>query len=112
MEVKAREVLKVRALAGEFSYDEASKMAGKKYRRFTYGGKAFIAPSDDSFCSSFDNGDVFSVDLDTNEEGKLSLTGFTTNQQELKMAKTVCELESITVENYKPSSVAQFEELA
>ena len=83
-----REALKVRALPGVFPYAEDSKMKGEKYRRFVVNGKAFIAQSTDAFCTAFDSGLIYSVDLDSNEEGQLSLANFTTIAQEVNMAKT------------------------
>jgi hypothetical protein len=100
-EIRGREVLKVRALAGEFDYAKESKpgLAGDKYRRFTYGGKAFVANVKDSFCSAFDNGKVYSLDIDVVDD-KASLVGFTTIEQEINMAKTEVQLATFTVENY------------
>jgi len=110
MELKGREVLKVQALAGEFDYSATSALVGKKYRRFANGGKVFVANVEDPFCRAFDDGNIYSVDLDVNEEGQLSLIGHTTIQQELNMAKTEVILKAFTVENYISKAV-NFEEL-
>ena len=110
-ELKGREVLKVQSLAGTFDYSAESKLAGKKYRRFAYGGKVFIANTEDAFGTAFDSGNVYSVDLDSNAEGQLSLTGHTTIAQEINMAKTEVQLKAFTVENYVAGKLTKPEEL-
>ena len=110
-ELKGREALKVQPVAGTFPYAETSKLAGKKYRRFAYGGKVFIANAEDAFCSSFDAGNIYSVDLDSNDEGQLSLVGHTTIAQEINMAKTEVQLSAFTVENYVAGKLTKPEEL-
>jgi hypothetical protein len=55
----------ISALAGIFDYDAKSKMAGKKYRRFKYNGKAFAVEADHEFCKFYD--------LETLAEAKLLL---------------------------------------
>jgi hypothetical protein len=95
IQLLGREALKVRALPGVHDYKEfladgvtKSKLVGEKYRRFVVDGKAFIADNKDSFCSAFDSGLIYSVDLDSNTEGQLSLANFTTIAQEINMAQT------------------------
>ena len=109
-ELKGREALKVQPVAGTFDYSAESKLAGKQYRRFAYAGKVFIANTEDAFCSAYDKGNIYSVNLDSNEEGQLSLVGHTTIQQELNMAKTEAQLSAFTVENFIAGKV-NFEEL-
>lgn len=111
MEIKGREVLKIQAISTGHDYDANSKMAGKKYNRYAYGGKVFIAEKDSPFDKAFAEGEVYSVDLDTNGDGQLSLVGFTTTKQEVVMAKTELQLASYTVENWKSGTTAKVEEL-
>jgi len=108
-ELKGRDALKVRALAGLHPYNESSKLNGSFYRRFSFDNKAFIAHSEDSFCKAFDNGEIYSIDLDSNDEGQLSLANFTTIIQELGMAKTEQLLKSYILTLTAP--VAMSEEL-
>lgn len=105
-EIKGREVLKVQTIAGELDYAKGTKMEGKKYRRFAYGGKVFIANTEDTFCTDFDKGNIYSIDLDVNEEGLASLVGKTTISQEVNMAKTEVMLASFTVENFTAGKLA------
>lgn len=111
MEIKGREAMKVQAIGTELEYAKGTKMEGKKYRRFTYGGKVFIAEAGSPFCLAFDKGEIYSLDIDTDTEGQLSLNGFTTTKQEVNMAKTELQLASYTVENWKSGATAKVEEL-
>ena len=97
MEIKGREVMKVVALVGEHSYDveKDTPMHGKKYRRFAYLGKAFIANVEDKFCKLVDDETLYSVDLMENEEGKISIGGYTSINQEKNMATIEDELATI-----------------
>ena len=110
-ELRGREALKVQALPGIHEYAATSKLAGKTYRRFAFGGKVFIANTEDKFCLAFDAGNIYSIDLDSNEDGQLSLVGHTTIQQELNMAKTEVQLKAFTVENYIAGRLVKPEEL-
>lgn len=105
-EIKGREVLKVQTIAGDMPYAKGTKMEGKTYRRFAYGGKVFIANTEDTFCADFDKGNIYSIDLDVNEEGLASLVGKTTIMQEVNMAKTEVMLASFTVENFVAGKLA------
>jgi hypothetical protein len=111
MELTGINVLKVRALPGEFDYKADSKLAGKQYRRFTTGGKVFIS-NDDTFFNELANGGLHTVSLEANEEGQLSLTDFITWKQVNGLKRNQVENEGITLKNYKPQSVAQLEELS
>lgn len=102
-----RDALKARALPGEFDYDVNSKLNGEKYRRFVLNGKAFIANAKDAFCVAFDNGEVYSIDVDSNDEGQLSLANFTTIKQELNMAKTEQLLDSFKLVLTAPVAVTE-----
>jgi hypothetical protein len=113
LELVGRAVLKIKAIPGVFDYAEGTKpaVAGRKYRRFASNGVVFIADTEDSFCTDFDNGNVYSIDLGTNDEGQLSLNGHTTIKQELNMAKTEVLLKSFTLENIVAGKVKNMEEL-
>lgn len=110
-EIKGREVLKVKALAGEHAYSKDSKLAGESYRRFAFGDKVFVANAKDKFCADYDAGNVYSIELTTNEADQLSLAGHTTITQEINMAKTERILTGLTLAEFKPSEVT-FESLA
>lgn len=111
MEIKEREVLKIQHISSDHPYAQGTKLEGKTYNRYAYGGKVFIAPSDSPFAKAFAEENVFSVDLDTNDDGQLSLVGYTTNSQEEKMAKTMLKLDSYKIENWKAGLTAKVEEL-
>ena len=104
-EIKGRQAMKIQAIAGELDYKAETKMAGKKYRRFAYDGHVFIANTEDAFCSTFDAGKIYSVSLDSNDDGQLSLVGHTSVAQELNMAKTEALLSVFTVENFVAGKV-------
>jgi hypothetical protein len=108
-----RQALVIQAIAGLLDYkvEKDTPMFGKKYRRFSFNGKVFVANSEDAFCAAFDKGIVYSVNLDSNAEGQLSLVGFTTTTQEINMAKTEVIIKSYTVENYLQGKLVAPEEL-
>ncbi len=110
-EIRGREVLKVQSIGGEQKYAAGTKLEKEFYRRFSYGGKVFIANTNDSFCTDFDNGNIYSIDLDSNGDGQLSLVGKTTILQEVNMAKTEVMLASFTVENFVAGSITSPEQL-
>ena len=106
IELTGRQVLKIKALAGEFPYDKESKMKGENYRRFSYDGAVFIANTNDAFCQQFDKGELFSADLQlTKVDDRLVLTllNNTSTVQEIGMAKTEATLNRIA--NFKPEAV-------
>ena len=104
-EITGREVLKIQALAGEFPYNVAkeSPMHGKKYRRFALLGQVFVANTEDSFCTEFDKGQLYSVNVMESVDPEdatrkvLSLVGKTNITQETNMAKAEATLERIAV---------------
>ena len=112
-ELKGREVFAINPLPGVFDYhvEDTSPMFGKKYRRFTKDGIAFVANAEDAFCKHFDDGEVYSVRLSVNAEGQLSLVGHTTTQQEITMAKTITIIDSYTVDNYLAGKLVSPEQL-
>ena len=111
MELKGRECLKIRQLAGIFDYSAESKMAGEKYLRYAHLDKVFIVNQKDRFNQDFEDGKVYTINLTQDEEGLLSFAGHTTVGQEITMKKTEVMLESITIENVKVD-LATFEQLA
>lgn len=111
IKISGSDVLLVRCISGELAYAKGTKMEGQTYRRYTYGGKAFIS-NDPVFYNELENGGVHTVTLDSNEEGQLSLTGFITFKKMVGLKKNTVILEAITVENYAPTSVKELEDLA
>lgn len=95
MEIKGRDVLKVRCISTGHSYDKESEMKGEKYNRYTYKGKVFIANAKDPFVKTQTDGTLYSAELDTNDEGQLSLVGWTSTVEEINMAKTESTLNTI-----------------
>lgn len=86
-------------------------MEGQTYRRYTTGGKVFIS-NDDTFKTCVEEGGLYSATLATDEEDRLFLTDFITWKQVKGQRRNEVEYESITVENFKPSSVGELEGLA
>lgn len=117
--LKGREVLKIKALAGTFDYDAESKMKGKKYRRYSYNGAVFVANTEDNFVTLQEQGKLYSADLELTADPKdankmvLSLLNYTSSVQEKEMAKTEAELNFI-LNRYNPEKVdsSLLEELA
>jgi hypothetical protein len=106
-ELKGRDSMKVKRLAGTFNYGdinplpENSPMKGKSYFRYRYLDKVFVVNTEDPFNEDFNEGKVYSIDLTADEDGQLSFAGHTNIGQEVNMKKTEVMLESITVENFK-----------
>ena len=98
--IQGEDVLLVQQVSNDLPYDLKSKMAGQNYRRFAFGGKVFIS-SDASFYTALANGDVHTISVAVNEEGKLSMTGFITYTRMQGLRKNQIVLDSITVENYR-----------
>ncbi len=110
VKIQAEDILLVNAIAGEFDYDKNSKMAGQKYRRFSYGGKVFIS-NDPTFFVDLSNGNIHTISIDADDAGQLSMTGYIsfTKMQGLKRNQVI--LDSITVENYKVVALTPSNEL-
>ena len=105
--LKGREVLKVKALAGTFNYDKDSKMNGKTYRRYSYNGAVFTANTEDNFVSLQESGKLYSADLELTMQGDkavLSLLNYTSSVQEKEMMKTEAELNYI-LNSFNPAKV-------
>lgn len=107
--LKGREVLKVKALAGIFNYDKDSKPGkeGKKYRRYSYNGAVFTANTEDNFVTLQENGKLYSADLELTMQGDkavLSLLNYTSSTQEKEMMKTEAELQFI-LNSFNPAKV-------
>lgn len=105
-ELKGREILKIKSLAGEFPYKDETKMKGQKYRRFSYDGAVFVVNTNDTFCQQFDKGELFSADLEltkVDDRMVLTLLNNTSSTQEIGMAKTEATLNRIA--NFKPADV-------
>jgi hypothetical protein len=95
--------------AGETVPNEASPLFGKKYRRFSYNGKVFIAQTTDSFCSLYDNEELWAVRFTQDDAGQLSLVKGISINRATKTAKTKRTLTAI--ENAPMSTEAVSEDL-
>ena len=102
--ITAEDVLLVQQVSNDLPYDSESKMAGQTYRRFAYGGKVFIS-NDQTFYTALANGDVHTISVDVNAEGKLSMTGFITYTRMQGLKRNQVILDSITVSNYRAAAV-------
>jgi hypothetical protein len=108
--ITAEDVLLVQQISNDLPYDASTKMAGKTYRRFAYGGKVFIS-NDADFYTALAKGDVHTISVDVNEEGKLSMTGFITYTRMQGLKRNQIVLESITVENYRATVLSNPDEI-
>jgi hypothetical protein len=107
LNLKGRDVLKIKALPGELDYDKESKMKGKKYRRFAYDNAVFVANTEDAFCKQFDEDKLYSVDLLWEQDGdkaQLSLMNNTSIDREINMARAEATLTSI-MHNVKAEAI-------
>ena len=108
--LKGRDVLKIKRLPGIFNYSDDSKMKDKTYYRYTYNGAGFIANSEDNFVSLQETGKLYSADLELGPDPKdekklvLSLMNYTSSTQEKEMAKTEAELNFILT-SFNPANV-------
>ena len=108
--LKGRDVLKIKRQAGIFNYSDDSKMKGKTYYRYTFNGAVFIANTEDNFVSLQETGKLYSADLELGPDPKdekklvLSLMNYTSSMQEKEMAKTEAELNFILT-SFNPANV-------
>jgi len=86
-EFKGRDVLKLRKTPFVREYDNNTKMKGQMYNIFVLGDKVFTVTTTDPFVKSFDEGEVFSIELEEGAEG-WSFQSYTTHAAERKMAQT------------------------
>ena len=108
--LKNEEVLRVQVLPGKFDYAKGTKMEGKQYQRFAFGGKVFIS-NDDSFAEELKAGNVAEVEIGVNDEGNYSLNAWVSWTAKNNLKRKMVENESITVANYKPTTVKEYAEL-
>ena len=98
----------IKDIPGEFDYkptmeDEngikvpnpESPLYGKKYRRFAYDGKVFIAQTTDSFCALYDAEELWSVRFTQDDAGNLSLVKGISIGRATKTATTKRKLTAI-----------------
>jgi hypothetical protein len=105
--LKGRDVLKIKRLAGVHNYDDASKMKGQKYHRYAFDGASFIANTEDNFVALQNDGKLYSADLELTMQGDkavLSLLNYTSSIQEKEMAKTEAEMNYI-LNSFNPAKV-------
>ena len=108
--LKGRDVLKIKRQAGIFNYNDDSKMKGQKYYRYTFNGAVFITNTEDNFVALQESGKLYSADLELGPDPKdekklvLSLMNYTSATQEKEMAKTEAELNYI-LNSFNPEKV-------
>ena len=114
--VIGREVMGIKRISDKLPYSDTlldgvteSKMKGQFYYRYKYNGVAFVVNVTDEFTEQYNSKKLYSVNL-TEEDDKLSFEYATTIQQEIDFKNCEVELESITPENFKRVTTAQFEE--
>jgi hypothetical protein len=107
--IQGEDVLLVQQISSDLPYAAGTKMEGKTYRRFTFGGKVFISDKAD-FYAALASGDVHTISIEANEDGKLAMTGFITYTRMQGLRKNQAILESITVENVRAGMLSNPEE--
>lgn len=113
-EIKGREVLSVYCFNSEgkpYDVDENHPMKGQKYNLYQFDGKVFIANQNDPFVKAQAKGEVYSIKLSINDEGQLSLAGWTSIAGEINMAKTEATLASFTAVDTSTVSEEELKEL-
>lgn len=103
IELKGREIFKIKTISSNMPYDKDSKLAGQTYNRYSHNGIVFTVNSADEFVQWKNSGKLYSVDLmpgtRTNDEGEtvdtLQLVGCTNIDQETSMARAESELNKI-----------------
>lgn len=117
--LKNEEVLRVQYLDERTFGDEvvladgtkrANKLAGKPYWLFSFGGTVFTSHNAD-FREALKDGEVCELEYGLEDE-RIQLLSFITWKQKTNMKRKMVEYDSITVENFKPSSVGELEGLA
>lgn len=109
--VSGQDVLNISQVSGDLPYALDTKMSGKSYRRFAYGGKVFIS-NDERFYASLSIGDVYSVNLGIDAEGQLSMFSFISFVRIKGLRRNEMELNSITTENYRATLVSPEDAIA
>ena len=126
VKLSGEDVQDLLVLTRHLSYDETSKMKGKFFNRVQYDGIAFALPEDHEVFELMKEKDLFQVTLKAGTR-KVEIDGVETDAptyqlvswRSLKYSKILrmgeVELESITVENFKPTiakNVGELEGLA
>lgn len=106
--IEAEQVDFISALPGEFDYkpvkeddngntvvNTESPLYNKKYRRFSYGGKVFIANTEDEFCKLYDDEQLWKVMFTVNELGQYSLVKGVSIKRTLATANTNATIKKI-----------------
>ena len=113
-EIKGREVLSVYCFNSEglpYKVEKEHKMHGQKYNLYQFDGKVFIANQNDPFVKAQSKGEVYSIKLSINDDGQLSLAGWTSIAGEINMAKTEATLASFTAVDTSTVSEEELKEL-
>ena len=97
------DVLKIKKTAIVREYNsETPGFKGKSYNIYAFRDKAFAVHQDDQFQKDFEQGNIFSCELEDSDEG-LSLLNHTTVQQAVGAAKAKALVGYYSSEKYTPS---------
>jgi hypothetical protein len=80
---------------------ETEGFKGKNYKLYALGEKAFAVHEDSSFHNDYLKGDIHSVNIDVTDKG-WSLMNHVTFTRVKAFTQHTVEIESITIENFKP----------
>jgi hypothetical protein len=119
MEIKGREVLKIKLLFADRPYDveEGHRFHGQKYNTYTFDGKPFNVNTNDEFVKWRDSGILYSADFKKGTYQKevdgvmqtldsLQLLTCTNRNQEIAMAQT----EQVLNRLYRDAEIKEVDE--
>ena len=102
--ITGEDILLIQELPGDHAYGADTKMAGKTYKRFTFGGKCFIS-NDDAFSKALATGDLYAVTTDVVDD-KVSMTGFITFTRMQGLRRNQSVLAAIAATDYKTAAIS------
>lgn len=116
MEIKGRQVLKIKTISTgkKYDVDETHSFYGQTFNVYQYNGIAFTVNSNDDFAKWRDSGSLFSVDFTESTREKevdgsmvkvptLQLIGCTNINQEVSMAKA----EQVLARIYRDAEITE-----
>jgi hypothetical protein len=112
MEITGQDVLKVKKTNLLRPYNsETEGFAGKNYRIYAFGDKAFAVHEDDDFHQDLKDGDIKLLDIEVTDKG-WSLSNYVTWTKANAFKEKEAKFESITAENFKPQRMVNPTEYA
>lgn len=92
-------LIKQTSLVRDYKADAKPGFAGKQYRVYAFGDKAFAVHQDDAFHKDFEAGQLYKVMLTVTDEG-WSLANHITFKQAIGQKRNTLILESLTITDF------------